>query len=385
MKANRNIAKFISVLDELDRNGIRVPGMIMSHAGFGKTSTIRMYCDYMDYNLETVIPAQSSYDDFLGIQSMIDGKMVRLTPSWFNKLEKTVKNGKRTILFLDEISACDTYLQGPLLDLIFSRNLGERYLPDNVFIVAAGNYSEDLNNEFKMMDPLVNRFMILNLINSDFSLSELLDYYEDDDTSLSFNNANTKERIEKFLDLKRDKSSAYDFKKFVSWVKTSKEIGFGKTTIEETEEGLWGFTSIRSLDNSMKFVRLYMNAFNDDLWTRIVGNTLGTSKKHENMSLSTIIRSNIDLFKVDKIPTRKVKNTADNDDVSISDTLRNILNNSTITDNDIKALNNIIDTTSAGDFSTNDLRIFSELVKKFNSPELLEINNALIKKVSGFY
>ena len=37
MKANMKIARFASVLDRLDQHGVKVAGLIMSHAGFGKT------------------------------------------------------------------------------------------------------------------------------------------------------------------------------------------------------------------------------------------------------------------------------------------------------------------------------------------------------------
>ena len=56
MKANMKIARFASVLDRLDQHGVKVAGLIMSHAGFGKTSTLRMFCDCKGYNLYTLIP-----------------------------------------------------------------------------------------------------------------------------------------------------------------------------------------------------------------------------------------------------------------------------------------------------------------------------------------
>ena len=41
MKANEYIAKFVSTIDNLEKTGKNVPGLILSHAGFGKTSTMQ--------------------------------------------------------------------------------------------------------------------------------------------------------------------------------------------------------------------------------------------------------------------------------------------------------------------------------------------------------
>ena len=66
MEANKIIARALRVTDALDREDAawnqthsfqhrdRVPLIIMSHPGYGKTSTIRKWCEYMDYNLFTI-------------------------------------------------------------------------------------------------------------------------------------------------------------------------------------------------------------------------------------------------------------------------------------------------------------------------------------------
>ena len=106
MKANKIIAKALRVCDEFDKAQMgkakrdNLPLLILSSPGFGKTSTVRAYCEVMDYNLFTIIPSQSAADDILGIQSVQDGKLKRLTPSWFNKMMDMINsNGKRTLLF----------------------------------------------------------------------------------------------------------------------------------------------------------------------------------------------------------------------------------------------------------------------------------------------
>ena len=105
MKANKKIARFTRAIDVLDQKGEKIAGLIMSHAGLGKTSTLRMYCDCMGYNLYTLIPSSYASDDILGLQTVTKGdKLVRLTPSWFDELSALASNGKRTLLFIDELS-----------------------------------------------------------------------------------------------------------------------------------------------------------------------------------------------------------------------------------------------------------------------------------------
>lgn len=381
MKANRYIAKFIKVLDDLDKSGKHIPGLILSHAGFGKTSSIRMYCDWADYNLETIIPAQNSADDILGLQSLdqATGKMVRKTPSWFNKLEKTMENGKRTILFIDEISTCDPYIQGPLLNLIFSRSLGEATLPDNVFIISAANYSTDLNSEFGLTAPLVNRFMLLNLMEKDFSVSELLDDFDSSSNSLTFSRVSTKEEMGKFLDITPDTTPCYSFQKFAEWINDSKEIGFGRTNIEETDEGLWGFTSIRSLSYSLAFTQAYMKTYNDDLWIRIVGHTLGTSKKKEGISLYECLKGALSAFKDEKVNAAMTSNT-------IADIANCILKTGKIDPDVIAKLKKVVENTESMDFTSADIRSFSNVASKYTSnKDITEINRLFINKINDSY
>ena len=202
MKANMKIARFASVLDRLDQHGVKVAGLIMSHAGFGKTSTLRMFCDCKGYNLYTLIPSSYASDDILGLQTVTKGdKLIRLTPSWFDELSALASNGKRTLLFIDELSTCDPYIQAPLLDLIFSRALGTNRLPDNVFIISSGNYSDDLNGEFKMSHPMVNRFVILNITSTDSDVKAVVDR--------EFDNLKTKEDKLAYLGIDKENGVCY--------------------------------------------------------------------------------------------------------------------------------------------------------------------------------
>ena len=346
MRSNVLISRFVNTLDTLDKAGTRLPGLLLSHPGFGKTSTIRMFAEYKNYNCVELIPSQYAPDDVVGIQVYENGELAKKQPVWFKKVLAKAEE-KRTILFIDEITTCNPYIQGPLLDLIFSRSIGEAHLPENVFIIAAGNYSSDLNGEFTMSNPLINRFLLLNLNNSDFDLDEILD--ED------FENRKSAQEIESYLGLAEDEIKSYDYESIKKWLRESGNIGFGTTTPAEIEElGILGFTSIRSINFVNKFIRAYVQKYSDDSWMRIAGDTLGTSIRKENKPLRLIFKMEEERFCL------KVENT----ELSLTELLSKVNSADEITLEMVNNLEKAAIATSANDITNQDLRVLSDIVRK---------------------
>ena len=345
MRSNVLISRFVNTLDSMDQAGKRIPGLLLSHPGFGKTSTIRMFAEYKNYNCVELIPSQYAPDDVVGIQVYENGELVKKQPVWFKKV-LTKAEEKRTILFIDEITTCNPYIQGPLLDLIFSRSIGEAKLPENVFIIAAGNYSSDLNGEFTMSNPLINRFLLLNLENSDFELDEILD--ED------FETRKTAQEIEDYLGLKEDEVKAYSYEAIKTWMKESGNIGFGSTTPNEVEElGILGFTSIRSINFVNKFIRAYVQKYSDDTWMRIAGDTLGTSLRKENKPLRLIFKMEEDNF------CTKIESS----ELSLTEMLNKINSASEITLEMVNSLKRVVTATPASDITTQDLKTIGDIMR----------------------
>ena len=346
MRSNVLISRFVNTLDTLDKAGTRLPGLLLSHPGFGKTSTIRMFAEYKNYNCVELIPSQYAPDDVVGIQVYENGELAKKQPVWFKKVLAKAKE-KRTILFIDEITTCNPYIQGPLLDLIFSRSIGEAKLPENVFIIAAGNYSSDLNGEFTMSNPLINRFLLLNLNNSDFDLDEILD--ED------FENRKSAQEIESYLGLAEDEIKSYDYESIKTWLKESGNIGFGTTTPAEIEElGILGFTSIRSINFVNKFIRAYVQKYSDDSWMRIAGDTLGTSIRKENKPLRLIFKMEEERFCL------KIENT----ELSLTELLSKINSADEVTLEMVNNLEKAAIATPANDITNQDLRVLSDIIRK---------------------
>ena len=63
------------------------------------------------------------------------------------------------ILFLDEISAAPQSVQAAAYQITLDRVVGEHRLPDNCFVIAAGNRVTDKSVSFKMPKALANRLL----------------------------------------------------------------------------------------------------------------------------------------------------------------------------------------------------------------------------------
>lgn len=67
------------------------------------------------------------------------------------------------ILFLDEMNSAPPSVQAAAYQLILNRKVGSYTLPDNVFIIAAGNRESDKGLTYRMPSPLANRFVHLEM------------------------------------------------------------------------------------------------------------------------------------------------------------------------------------------------------------------------------
>ena len=301
MRFNEDIVRFLDILDKLDLSGYRIPGLIMSSPGVGKTSTIEKFCEKRQYEFESLIPSLYGADDILGINSKIsDTEMRRLLPEWFTSLRDKAKKSKRVLLFVDELSTCDSYLQGPLLGLFFSRRLGNTELPSNVFVVAAGNYSDELNGAYDFLAPTVNRFLILNLNEpSMFDMKELI-----------MSSGNFKLDLNEIINDTKLEFPKYDCNRVAGYI--LKHINFGKSEIKNSRDsGLLGFTSVRSMSYCLKFIIKYLQYYNDDLWIKILGDTLGVDENglpyYQSLTKARVLFLTDSLYKNYKTLTDMIK------------------------------------------------------------------------------
>jgi hypothetical protein len=99
---------------------------------------------------------QMDSTDLRGIPNMMNTDMLKTIPySWV--IYFTTK-GADGVLFFDEINLAPPTVAGSAYQIINDRTISDRKLADDVFVMAAGNRSEDKAHIFDMPMPLHDRF-----------------------------------------------------------------------------------------------------------------------------------------------------------------------------------------------------------------------------------
>jgi len=172
----------------------KVPVLIMSNPGLGKTTSVEMYAklrkDEQGRPMDVVVLRGNSESpeaihgyETVSTAPVKPGEPVissHTRPSWMQRILDNYAQGIRTILFLDELTTANEYVQAALLMLIFDRKCGVESLPpiSHCLIVAAGNYMNNLTTSMTMISPVLNRFMIFNVTPVVDDLSDFLCKYK---------------------------------------------------------------------------------------------------------------------------------------------------------------------------------------------------------------
>lgn len=174
---NENIN--ISIFTALKVSEIsKVPVLIMSNPGLGKSTTVSMFAEVRGYHLQLLRGNSTTAEEVLGYDVADQDKDSKTTkhlrPSWYTKILEYHEKGIKTLLFLDEITTANEFVQAALLHLIFERMVGDEKLPEDTLIISAGNYAQNLSNTMTLLPPLMNRFMIYNIVPSVSDLDTFL-------------------------------------------------------------------------------------------------------------------------------------------------------------------------------------------------------------------
>ena len=186
MKKSNNLnVSIFSILKASEKSNI--PVLMLSNPGIGKTSTVYMFAKVRGYEVVLLRGNSTSAEEVTGYD--VSPKDVtwdkpmaacHLRPSWFETILRNKEKGKRTLLFLDELTTANEFVQAALLHLIFERKCGEEKLPEDTLIVSCGNYINNLSagGNFNLLPPVMNRFCIFNIIPSLNDLDVFLNKYE---------------------------------------------------------------------------------------------------------------------------------------------------------------------------------------------------------------
>ena len=134
--------------------------------GVGKSQMIRQIGERLGYKVIDIRLAQMSEVEIGGLIYPNESrtKTVWLAP---DILPNEERDGKNTILLLDEITSCPKRVQVAAYQLILDRRIGQYRLPEGTFVVALGNREDDDGVYIKLAGPLADRFEI-HYIEPDF-------------------------------------------------------------------------------------------------------------------------------------------------------------------------------------------------------------------------
>lgn len=127
--------------------------------GVGKSQIIRQIGKKFGYKVIDIRLAQMSEVEIGGLIYPNESrtKTVWLAP---DVLPNEERDGKNTILLLDEITSCTKRVQVAAYQLILDRRIGEYRLPEGTFVVALGNREDDDGVYIQLAGPLADRFEI---------------------------------------------------------------------------------------------------------------------------------------------------------------------------------------------------------------------------------
>ena len=140
------------------------PLFLWGPPGIGKSDIVHQIAESINAHVIDIRLSLWEPTDIKGIPYFDSNanKMVWGAPAELPDAEMAAQHDS-ILLFLDEMNSAAPAVQAAAYQLILNRRVGTYRLPDNVFIVAAGNREADKGVTYRMPAPLANRFIHLEL------------------------------------------------------------------------------------------------------------------------------------------------------------------------------------------------------------------------------
>lgn len=157
-----NLTEVKNVLTKMIESKTQITPMLWGRHGLGKSSGVRQVGKDLGYKVLDIRLAQKEACDITGMLYTFEDKDLNRSvtanhpPQWF---ADALKNGK-IILFLDEFNMARREVMNAVFELVLDRKLNNTPLPDDVFIVCAGNPEEDGRYDVTpMSESLIDRLL----------------------------------------------------------------------------------------------------------------------------------------------------------------------------------------------------------------------------------
>lgn len=134
----------------------RQPLFLWGPPGVGKSSLVRQAANKRGLDVIDVRAVLLDPVDLRGIPSIYEGRARWCQPDFLPK-------EGRGVLFLDELAQAPPLVQSACLQLTLDRRIGEYVLPEGWTVVAASNRAEDRAGTHRLISPLLNRFLHLDV------------------------------------------------------------------------------------------------------------------------------------------------------------------------------------------------------------------------------
>lgn len=149
--------------------------------GIGKSESVYSFAQKNNFHVEPLFLSHQEVADLIGIPTLErDASNHALTtwskPIWLHRMEEAAKDGKRCVLFLDELNRAQTEVRQAALQLVLDKQIHEHRLPKTVvngvsfdtFVVAAVNPSDGFYQVDELDPALLDRFLYFKLhVNAD--------------------------------------------------------------------------------------------------------------------------------------------------------------------------------------------------------------------------
>jgi hypothetical protein len=134
----------------------RRPVYLWGPPGTGKSSVVRQAAAGLKLGLVDVRATLLDPVDLRGLPRVAKDAAVWCPPAFLPR-------SGTGVLFLDELAQAAPLVQAACLQLTLDRRVGEYELPDGWSVIAASNRAEDRAGTHRLITPLLNRFVHLDL------------------------------------------------------------------------------------------------------------------------------------------------------------------------------------------------------------------------------